>query len=131
MPDSETGSPTRGLLHSLRRVLAGVIEIVQTRIELVITELEEQRLRTGQIAATALFALFFLAMAIILGTLTVVMLFWQTNPMAVLAGFTALYLALAIIAAVVLRTRLKARPRLLSATLAELLRDRDHRKPPS
>jgi uncharacterized membrane protein YqjE len=131
MPDSETGSPTRGLLHSLRRVLAGVIEIVQTRIELVITELEEQRLRTGQIAATEFFALFFLAMAIILGTLTVVMLFWQTNPMAVLAGFTALYLALAIIAAVVLRTRLKARPRLLSATLAELLRDRDHLKPPS
>lgn len=131
MPDSESGSPTRGLLHSLRRVLAGVIEIVQTRIELVITELEEQRLRTGQIAATAFFALFFLAMAIILGTLTVVMLFWQTNPIAVLAGFTALYLALAIIAAVVLRARFKARPRLLSATLAELLRDRDHLKPPS
>ena len=129
MSGSDSGARTEGLLNSLRRASATLVEIVRTRIELVVTELEEQNLRATQIVALTFIALFFAALAIIFGTLAVVMVYWDRNPVAVLAGFAAFYLALAIVTALFWRTRVKARPRLLEATLAELARDRDELTP--
>ena len=130
MSGSDSDMRTVGLLNSLRRVLSTLVEIVQTRIELVATELEEQKLRTAQLVTLSFLALFFFSLAIIFGTLAVVMVYWEQNPVAVLSGFAALYLALAIIIGLVWRARAKARPRLLSATLAELVRDREELTPP-
>ncbi|HMJ49650.1 MAG TPA: phage holin family protein [Burkholderiales bacterium] len=125
MSGSDTDTRTVGLINSLRRTLSTLVEIVQTRVELVATEVEEQKLRTAQLATLSLLGLFFFSMAIIFGTLAVVVVYWDQNPAAVLGGFAALYLALAIILGLVWRARAKARPRLLSATLAELIRDRE------
>jgi uncharacterized membrane protein YqjE len=130
MTASDSGARPVGLLYSLRRLSATLVEIVRTRIELVVTELEEEKLRAVQIAALSVVTLFFASLAIIFGTLAVVMAYWDRNPVAVLGGFAALYLALAIAAGLAWRARAKARPRLLSATLAELARDRDELTPP-
>ena len=125
MSGSDSDMRTVGLLNSLRRVMSTLIEIVQTRLELVVTELEEQKLRAVQLATLFFLALFFFSLAVIFGTLAVVMAYWDQNPVAVLGGFAALYLALAIIIGLIWRARAKARPRLLSATLAEFARDRE------
>ena len=125
MSGSDSGTRTVGLLNSLRRVMSTLIEIVHTRLELVVTELEEQKLRAVQLATLFFLALFFFSLAVIFGTLAVVMAYWDRNPVVVLGGFAALYLALAIIIGLIWRARAKARPRLLSATLAELARDRE------
>jgi len=130
MSGSDSGGRPGGLLDSLRRVASTLVETLRTRIELVITELEEQKVRAMQIAALSFMALFFGSLAVIFGTLAVVMAYWDRNPVAVLGGFAALYLVLAVIAGLVWRSRAKARPRLLSATLAELARDRDELTPP-
>jgi uncharacterized membrane protein YqjE len=130
MAGFDSGTRTVGLLNSLRRVVSTLVEILQTRLELVVTELEEQKLRAAQLAALSFLALFFVSLAIIFGTLAVVMVYWDRNPAAVLTGFALLYLALAIIMGLVWRARAKARPRLLSATLAELARDREELTPP-
>jgi uncharacterized membrane protein YqjE len=130
MAATDTGARRLGLLDSLRRAAASVVEIVRTRLELVVTELEEQNLRAAQIVALSVAALFFAGLAIIFGSLAVVMAYWERNPVAVLAGFAVFYLALAVIAALVWRSRAKARPRLLAATLAELARDREELTPP-
>jgi uncharacterized membrane protein YqjE len=130
MSGSDSETRTGGLLNSLRRVLSTLIEIVQTRIELVVTELEEQKLRAAQLIILSFLALFFFSLAVIFGTLAVVMAYWDQNPVVVLGGFAALYLTLAIIIGLVWRARAKARPRLLSATLAELARDREELTPP-
>ena len=130
MSGSDSGTRTVGLLKSLRRVLSTLVEIVQTRVELVVTELEEQKLRVAQLATLFYLVLFFFSLAIIFGTLAVVMAYWDQNPVAVLSGFAALYLSLAIIIGLVWRARAKVRPRLLSATLAELARDREELTPP-
>ena len=130
MSGSDSGTRAVGLMNSLRRVLSTLVEIVQTRVELVVTELEEQKLRAAQLATLFFLTLFFFSLAIIFGTLAVVMAYWDQNPVAVLGGFAALYLALAIIIGLVWRARSKARPRLLSATLAELARDREELTPP-
>jgi uncharacterized membrane protein YqjE len=118
-------------LSSLRRALSTLVEILHDRLELITTELEEQKLRAAQIAAASFLTLFFLSLAIIFGTLAVVVAFWETYRLVVLAGFAALYLALGVIAALGWRARSRARPRLLAATLAELTRDRDELRPPS
>ena len=125
MSGSDSGTRTVGLLNSLRRVMSTLIEIVHTRLELVVTELEEQKLRAVQLATLFFLALFFFSLAVIFGTLAVVMAYWDRNPVVVLGGFAALYLALAIIIGLIWRARAKARPRLLSATLAEFARDRE------
>jgi len=130
MSGSDSDTRKVGLLNSLRRVLSTLVEIVQTRVELVVTEFEEQKLRLAQLATLSYLALFFFSLAIIFGTLAVVMAYWDQNPVAVLGGFAALYLTLAIIISLVWRARAKARPRLLSATLAELARDREELTPP-
>jgi uncharacterized membrane protein YqjE len=130
MAATDTGAPRLGLLDSLRRAAASLIEIVRTRLELAVTEIEEQKLRAAQIVALSVAALFFAALAIIFGTLAVVMAYWDRNPVAVLGGFAALYLALAIVAGAMWRARAKARPRLFAATLAELARDGEELNPP-
>lgn len=130
MAASEPGTRTVGLLNSLRRALSTLVEILHDRIELITTELEEQKLRAAQIAMASFLTLFFLSLAIIFGTLAVVVVFWETYRLAVLAGFAALYLVLGVIAALVWRVRSRARPRLLAATLTELRRDRDALRPP-
>jgi len=125
MSESDSGTRSVGLLQSLRRMLSTLIEIVQTRAALLMTELEEQRLHARQLVILLFLMLFFFGLAVIFGTLAVVMAYWDSNPVAVLGGFSALYLTLAIIIGLVWRARAKARPRLLSATLAELARDRE------
>jgi len=127
---SDSGARRVGLLDSLRRASASLIEIVRTRLELVVTELEEQNLRTAQIIALSVAALFFAALAIIFGSLAVVMAYWDRNPVAVLSSFALFYFALAVVAALVWRARAKARPRLFAATLAELARDGEELNPP-
>jgi uncharacterized membrane protein YqjE len=131
MAASESGTRNVGLLNSLRRALSTLVEIVHDRVELISTELEEQKLRAARIAVASFLTLFFLSLAIIFGTLAVVVVFWETYRLAVLGSFAALYLALGVIAALVWRARSRARPRLLAATLAELRRDRDELRPPS
>ncbi len=130
MSASGSGSRPGGLLDSLRRIGATLVGIAHTRLELAVTELEEQRLRLWQLALLAFAALCFAALALVFGTLAVAMVYWDRNPVAVLGGFAFFYLALAIVVALVLRARARARPRLLSATLDELARDREQLTPP-
>ena len=130
MAATDTGARRLGLLDSLRRAAASLVEIVRTRLELAVTEIEEQKLRAAQIVALSVAALFFAALAIIFGSLAVVMAYWEQNPVGVLAGFAVFYLALAAIAALVWRARAKARPRLFATTLAELARDGEELNPP-
>jgi len=126
-PSAETGKG--GVLGSAKRLLATLVEIVETRIALAVNEIEEQRARSMQLAVTALVTLFLSGMAMFFVTLFVIVAFWETNRIAVVGGFALLYLALAVIAAMVLRHRARNRPRLFATTLAELRKDREQLGP--
>jgi uncharacterized membrane protein YqjE len=128
-PKEEVGPRPRGVFGSFQRLLATLLELVETRVALVATELEEQRLRFGQLLLAALVTLFLLGMATIFITLYVVAAFWETNRIAVLGGFALLYLVLAAIAAAVWYRCAKARPRLFDATISELRKDREQLGP--
>jgi uncharacterized membrane protein YqjE len=133
MTDSEKSGANAGrgagLLVSLPRLLATMIEILQTRVEIVANEFEEERERIRELVVFGFFVVFFVNLGLVLLTLFVVILLWDTHRVYAVGGFAVLYLGLGIMAGADVRRRLKARPRLFATTLAELSKDRDHLAP--
>ena len=127
--EAGTGRST-GLIASLRRLLGTLVEILQTRLEILAVELEEEGGRLRDLLLYAVVALVFLGFGLLLLTLFVVVLFWESYRLQVLAAITILYLALGVGAALMLRYKLKTRPRLFAATLGELGKDREQLTPP-
>jgi uncharacterized membrane protein YqjE len=130
MSESDPKAPAGGLLLSLQRLLTTLLDIVHTRVAIIATEFEEERLRLRELVVFGVVAMFFVSLGIVLLTLFVVMLFWETNRLYVLGGFALLYLGVGVVAGISLRHRLKSRPRLFATTLAELSKDRDQMTPP-
>lgn len=114
-----------GLMESLRRMADTLLAIFQTRIELLSNEIEEERLRTGQMLLYGSVALLFLGLAIIMLTVFFVVLFWDGYRMLVLGGFTALYFVAGLLVWNALLRMAREKSRLFSASLAELADDRD------
>ena len=105
--------------------MATLLEILQTRVEIVANEFEEERVRLRELVVFGFLALFFVSVGLTLLTLFVVTLYWDTNRLAVLGWVALLYLGLGGLAAILLYRRLKSRSRLFATTLSELSKDRD------
>lgn len=118
-------SPPPGLLDSARRVFVSLIEIAQTRLQLASTEVEEERLRVAELLLYATVALFFLGVGLVLASLLLVLVYWDTHRELVLAGLSGAYLLIGIGLAVTWRHKARHKPKLLATTVAELQRDRD------
>jgi uncharacterized membrane protein YqjE len=115
--------PEAGLFASLRRTLATLIALGQARLELVSVEIEEQIEFAAGVLLWSIAGIFFGSLAVLVLALTIVIAFWDTHRLLV-AGLVAAALAgFAGIAVLAVRSRLKNRPRLLGASLAELKRD--------
>jgi uncharacterized membrane protein YqjE len=123
------GAPKIGILDSFRACVATTASLVRTRLEIISVELEEQREWLQNLLLLAVAGVFFVSMGLVLVTLFVVMLFWETHRTAVLGGFSALYLGIGIWAILALKSKLGARPKLFSATTAELAKDEDQLTP--
>lgn len=125
MSEGDSGSAS-GLLASLRRLVATFVEILHTRGELLSTEIEEEVVRFRELILYGVASLFFLGFGLLLLTLFIIALFWETAGPSVLGVFAFFYLASGIIAVLIIRHKLKTRPPLFAATLAELDKDREH-----
>lgn len=119
----EAGS---GLLGSARRLLHTVTSIVATRLELLANELQEERLRLSQMLFLALAAAFCFGMGVLLLTLFIVVLFWDSHRLAVLGGLATLFLASGSLLWLLLRSKAQAKSTLFSTSLGELAKDRAH-----
>jgi uncharacterized membrane protein YqjE len=112
------------LLDSLRNFAQTLIGAVQTRLELFSNELEEQGARLARIALLWALAAFCFALAIVLGSVLIVVMFWDTNRVMVLALLTGAFTAGGLVALLIGRSALASRPKALAGTIAELARDR-------
>lgn len=119
----ETGG---GLLESAKRLLCTLTSIVSTRLELLANELQEERLRLTQMLFLALAALFCFGMGVMLFTVFIVVLFWDEHRLAVLGGLSGFFFASTVLMSMLLRGKARSRPRLFSASLGELAKDRAH-----
>ena len=111
------------MLESLRSLAQTLLSALRTRVELAATEMEEQGARFARMAVYLAAAGFCLALAVVLGAMLLVVLFWDSNRVAVLGALTAVFAAGGLALAFAARAMARARPRALAATLAELSSD--------
>lgn len=121
---AEKSGHAEGLLNSLRGLATTFVAVLQTRLEIFASELDEQRALLAKIALLAAVAAFCLGLAVILLVLFVVVWFWDTNRLLAIGVLAGLFAAGGIVSLLMLRATVRQRPKLLSATLAELSKDR-------
>jgi uncharacterized membrane protein YqjE len=124
-----TGETGAGIVQSLRNLAATLVAVLHTRLELLVTEIEEERARLLEVLLWTAAALFCLGVAVALLVLLLIAVFWDTHRIAVIATLAAVFLAAGICIAAGTRNRMHGRSRLFSASLDELARDRDQLTP--
>jgi uncharacterized membrane protein YqjE len=122
--DDAARGPIRGVLKSLANLLATAIGIAHTRLELLSTEVQQEVHRAAELLVWTLVALLAAGIGLFMAALVVVFLFWDTHRLLASIGVTAGFALIAATAALVLRAKVRSRPRLLDATLTELAKDR-------
>lgn len=113
------------IAESIARLAATLLSVAQTRVELVAAEVEEESLRYFSYLLLSLAALFCLGVAILLGVLLLVVLYWDTHRIGILLTLTTLFGIASIMMALRVRRRYRVKPRLLTHTMTELSRDAD------
>jgi len=114
------------ILAAAGRAASTLVDMLGTRLELAAVEFQEDARRLLGHVALTLLAAFLLAAAFMLGALFVILLFWDTYPLQATAGMAILFVLVAVLMLLKVRSALNAQPPLLSATLAELRKDVDY-----
>lgn len=112
-----------GLAARIRALTSSLLEIVQTRLELVGADLELQAERLRLLVALLLGGLLFLALALVFLSVLAIAAFWDTHRLAAIAAVAALHLTAGIGCLLWLRRLVRSGPRPFDATIAELRQD--------
>ena len=122
----QTPGASKGLFESLTVLAASLVAIAHTRLDLLSTDVEEDRERFTALLLLMLIAMFCLGVGVVLLTILLVVAFWDNHQLLVLAGLTGLFLAGGAIAWSVAQRKLKTKPRLFAGSMAEFSKDRQH-----
>jgi len=117
--------PPAGLTASLRALGATLAELLAARAELAVVELRQEGERKKEMIALAAAGALFLALGLLVATLFIVVLFWDTHRLAAIGGVAIAYLALSAAAFGRLRGKAATNPPPFEATLREFAADRD------
>lgn len=112
-----------GLLQSVKHLGQSLLGAAQTRLEILATEYDEERLRLEQLLLFALAAVFCLGVAVVLGAAFVVLYFWDTHRLLAVGILALAFLAIAAALGWVLRAKAKSRPKPFAVTRGELAKD--------
>lgn len=123
-PVEPARGPIAGLFASLAKLLATAIGIAQTRLELLTTELQEEVHRVAEIMVYAVIALLAAGVGLFLLALVVIFAFWDTHRIIASIAVTSTVFLIAVVAALVLKAKIRTKPAMLNATIAELKKDR-------
>jgi len=118
-------SPRPSLMDSAKRMLATLIALVHTRLELFTTEIEEEIQRAASVLLWALVALFFGSLFVMMIGFTIIVAFWDDHRVLAAGGVTGTYLLGTIVFGLLARSRLRAKTRFMAASIEELKRDRE------
>jgi uncharacterized membrane protein YqjE len=121
---TEAGAPRPpGLAGSLARLARTALAVLRTRLEILATEIEEERIRFAGLALMVAGIAFCLQMAVLLFVIFMVVLLWDTHRLVTLGAFSAAFLVGGVGLFLWLRHKLRTRPRLFASTLGELGKD--------
>lgn len=111
------------MLESAGRILATVVAMVQTRLELAAVEVEEESLRFLNTLLLSLLALFLCGLAVLLLSFFVILLFWDSYRFAAVLGLAGVYALAGSALFMKVRASMANKPRLLQHTMAEIAKD--------
>jgi uncharacterized membrane protein YqjE len=118
----ETPDAEDGLLATVARMFKTLRAVAVNRVELFLLELKEQRAQLFSALLLAAAGIVCASMTLILITLTVLVIFWDTHRLLALALMTCVYAVVAVVAFVRLRRRLE-RWQSFSETLEQIKKD--------
>jgi uncharacterized membrane protein YqjE len=115
--------PTDGIVRSSRRMLAILVGMVRTRLNLLAVELMQEKTRIWLLLVLTALALIFASMALLTFSLFVVVAFWDQNRLLAIGCLLAFYIAATLVTLLVLRRKSQAGSNLFAGTLGELSKD--------
>jgi uncharacterized membrane protein YqjE len=115
-----------GLFHSITVFAQALVSIVHTRLELLSTDLEEDRQHLFTLMGFFIASIFSLMVGVVLCTLLIVILFWDSHRILVLASLAGFFLLVGFAACGVGIHKAKTKPKLFLASLLELFKDTQH-----
>ncbi|PWB59105.1 MAG: hypothetical protein C3F18_01295 [Nitrosomonadales bacterium] len=127
-PTPDRGSKP-GLFDSIKGLAASSVAIVRTRLELLSTEVAEEKERLLSLLWLGTAALFFIGLGIVFAALLLTVALWENHRLLVLGILTLLFLGLGGAALSMALKQARNGSKLFSASLAELSKDQDHLRP--
>jgi uncharacterized membrane protein YqjE len=121
--DSMSVHPTDGIVRSGRRMLAILVGMVRTRLNLLAVELMQEKSRIWLLLVLTALALIFASMALLTFSLFVVAAFWEQNRLLAIGCLFAFYIVATLVTLLVLRRKSQAGSNLFAGTLGELSKD--------
>lgn len=111
-----------GLFAALKNTLATLVAIGKTRAELLVTEIEEEKLRLMSLWSKAIGAAFLLAVGVVLGIFSLVLAFWEQRVL-VCAVLAMIFVAAALFLIASLKRQAAQPSKLFRTSLSELEAD--------
>lgn len=112
-----------GLLAHVRLLASGLLEIVETRLELIGADLGLQAGRLRLIVTLLFAGLLFLALTLVFVSVLAIAAFWDTHRLTAVAVVAAVHLGAGTGCLLWLRRLVRMGPRPFEATIAELRQD--------
>ncbi|EPZ17326.1 hypothetical protein M622_00745 [Thauera terpenica 58Eu] len=119
-----SSAPRPRLAESLHGIVDAGLQTVQTRLELLAIELQEEKLRLAGLALNAVLAGLLLGFGLMFLLVFLTVLFWEEHRLLALGISTAICLIGGLLAASKAAHAFRSGTKLFSASLAELTRDR-------
>ena len=116
---------TDGIVRSGRRMLAILVGMARTRLNLLAIEIMQEKSRIWLLLVLTALVLLFAFMALLTLSLLVVVAFWDDDRLLAIGCLLAFYVAATLVTLFVLRQKSKIGSSLFSGTLGELSRDSD------
>lgn len=123
-PSERPSSQGRGLGNSLQGLMATLLDIFHTRLELLVTEIEEEKRRLLATVAWGAIAVLLGCFTLAFAAVFVTVLFWDSHRLWVLGVMTLMFGLISAWAMHRVKTLVHESGDLLAATLAELDADR-------
>lgn len=115
---------SKGLFESVTHLTGTLIGLVQTRLSLLATDVEQGHLQFMSMLALALTAAMAVGVGVVLTTMVIVLAFWDTHRILVLGILATLFLVVGIGAWRLALHKVRTQPKPFAASLLELSKDR-------
>jgi uncharacterized membrane protein YqjE len=119
----QTKQHRQGLLASIGELASTLLVIGRTRLELLSTDLAEDREHLLLILKLTLISMFCLGVGIIMITVWILMMFWDSHGLIVLGSLAVLFLLIGTLSWRYSLSAAKRKPRMFESSLSELLKD--------